>query len=77
MTEVIIKVDSGVLEKMKDRGMEEQYELIRCEQCENHRTRIGMCDVWHAHTPSLGYCYRGRKYGKKTDGKRTTERNEE
>ena len=38
--------------------------LVRCEHCEEHRNRVGICDVWHAHTPPWGWCYRGRKYGK-------------
>ena len=38
--------------------------VTRCEHCEEHRNRVGICDVWHAHTPPWGWCYRGRKYGK-------------
>lgn len=46
-------------------GLDMQKELIRCKDCEYHRNGCGICDVWHSHTSSDGYCHRGRKYGKK------------
>ena len=42
-------------------------ELVTCKDCEYHRNGCGICDVWHSHTSSDGYCHRGRKYGKKEE----------
>lgn len=35
-------------------------ELIRCKDCREHREPINMCDIWHHHTTTNGYCHRAR-----------------
>ena len=35
MTELIIKVDDDFLQSAKLKGMESQYELVRCKDCKN------------------------------------------
>lgn len=32
--------------------------VTHCGNCENHRDRAGMCDIWHCHTGMDGYCHR-------------------
>lgn len=48
-------------------GTERKEDLIRCKECESHRNRSGICDVWHHHTSGEGFCHRGRRYGQQTE----------
>lgn len=65
MTEIIISLEMLGDISGKDIKLSEHDEVItRCKDCEYHRNRINMCDIWHAHTNPDGYCHRGRKYGK-------------
>lgn len=47
-----------------DSKIERTGELIRCRNCQYHRHRAGMCDVYHVHKSGDGYCDRGSRYGK-------------
>ena len=33
-------------------------DLTYCEDCQNHRRRTGMCDIWMKGTPPKGFCHR-------------------
>ena len=44
-------------------------ELIRCKDCEYHRNRINMCDIWHRHTNGEGYCHRAKAKSKEQKAK--------
>lgn len=57
-------------------GLDMQKELIRCQDCESHRNRSGICDVWHHHTSPQGFCHRGRRYGQQTESKEKSGRSE-
>ena len=62
MTEWIIEADKDSVYYMF-----KHYEsLIRCKDCENHRDRINMCDIWHRHTGGEGFCHRAKAV-KKSD----------
>lgn len=50
--------------------------VIRCKDCESHRNRSGICDVWHHHTSGEGFCHRGRRYGQQTESKEKSGRSE-
>ena len=46
MIEVIIKVDDDFLREAKIRGMESQYELVRCKDCEYYDNGENEVDSW-------------------------------
>lgn len=58
MKEYIVSENSYEYEM---RRYDELSELIRCKNCEHHRDRINMCDIWHRHTSREGYCHRAKK----------------
>lgn len=43
-----------------EEGMIPVKELIRCKDCENHRNRTNMCDIYHVHKNGNGYCDRAK-----------------
>ena len=45
MTELIIKVDDDFLREAKIKGMESQYELVRCKDCEY----LEVCNTEHTY----------------------------
>ena len=57
MTELIIKVDDDFLREAKIKGMESQYELVRCKDCENYDKGENESESWewciiHQHSTS-------------------------
>lgn len=61
MTEWIIEADENSVFYMF-----KFYEpLTRCKDCEYHRNRINMCDIWHRHTSADGFCHRAKAVKKR------------
>lgn len=63
MTEIIIKVDDKFLEFAKMGGMEDQYELIRCEDCKHYDIQVQQCTCeadWFGIEPN-GFCSRAER----------------
>lgn len=60
MTEIIIKVNDDFLEQAKIKGMESQYELIRCKDCVRYEDNR-VCDLYHAVLDYEDYCSRAER----------------
>ena len=78
MKEYIMPIDDTAFDwdEMFVGVIRKQEELIRCKDCESHRNRSGICDVWHHHTSGEGFCHRGRRYGQQTESKKESGRSE-
>lgn len=66
MTEIIIKVDDRFLEEAKIKGMEEQFELIRCKDCkwfDKWLTTGGECNGFGdgGYCPEDGFCHNAER----------------
>lgn len=66
MTELIIKVDDDFLQSAKLKGMESQYELVRCKDCRwgqaHAHDGLRICE-YHDDFPKMDddFCSRGEK----------------
>lgn len=77
MKEYICFYDEDEMQFKPNPYADEAEELIRCKECESHRNRSGICDVWHHHTSGEGFCHRGRRYGQQRESKEESGRSEE
>lgn len=67
MTELIIKVDDDFLEQAKLKGMEWEYELVRCKDCYHYSHTKNVCGLNDITYEPDDYCSRGEKKGRKNE----------